>query len=578
MKSMRGFGTVTRDERRRADRFYDALMGVRTRTRTRAPFPRTVESYEAVEQAPPMEQPAPQPPAPQPPAPAPAVQPQQPYLPAGGRNFVPQQGAFNCKPAAFVVTPASFLPERTADPRAAIDAALTASGLDAAQRARVDRTGLVEIATEFGAAALTELFARLRWSADDIANWGERSNRQMLVPRLLIHIPGHFRELARRAPDAREAFLLECLGWLLMSHVRGAVANATRQSWWIPPAPSFVTVIPDPLPPMSAEVRRLFMRYLFIDTTMPASQWNGKLAAWGSSLAGRQWQAEISAPQPGRPFYASLAAVPAHVNTAVPRAAFTTAWDQRVAATDAAHPPDPTGAAAVTLEGLKNAVALRDCDNSDPRLPAGSMPPLKLQGLEFTYEFPRTRGTTIKSLQLMRELHPVYTVLFQAVYDLGWNDLLYHCEGGGCFRGTKLAADASVTIAGASVAVVPFSHPDATTVTRVNTNMSAKQRAAVVRAERAARTISEHGNGVANDYNVAENDQRIAARPFGSMDPRIVAIFEAFHFTWGACFPMTDPMHFQYCQAPCAPAAANAGALGPVVSPRLLLPVTTAIA
>jgi hypothetical protein len=32
-------------------------------------------------------------------------------------------------------------------------------------------------------------------------------------------------------------------------------------------------------------------------------------------------------------------------------------------------------------------------------------------------------------------------------------------------------------------------------------------------------------------------------------------------------------MHFDYCQAPCAPAAANAGTLGPVVTPRLLMPI-----
>ena len=57
--------------------------------------------------------------------------------------------------------------------------------------------------------------------------------------------------------------------------------------------------------------------------------------------------------------------------------------------------------------------------------------------------------------------------------------------------------------------------------------------------------MSEHGLGAAIDFNVTENDQGIAARPFGSMDPRIVAIFEAFHFRFGACFNPTDPMHFE---------------------------------
>jgi hypothetical protein len=30
------------------------------------------------------------------------------------------------------------------------------------------------------------------------------------------------------------------------------------------------------------------------------------------------------------------------------------------------------------------------------------------------------------------------------------------------------------------------------------------------------------------------------------MDPRIVALFEAFRFTWGRSFSTPDPMHFDY--------------------------------
>jgi hypothetical protein len=58
----------------------------------------------------------------------------------------------------------------------------------------------------------------------------------------------------------------------------------------------------------------------------------------------------------------------------------------------------------------------------------------------------------------------------------------------------------------------------------------------------------------------------VAGRPFGSMDPRLVALFEAFHFRWGAGFNPTDPHHFDYCQAACAPAAA-AGRLAPPAGP-----------
>lgn len=489
---------------------------------------------------------------------APATQ--QPYLPPGGRNFVPQAGTFNCAPTPYAVIPASFLPRPTSNPDAAIETALTAAGLNATQRRQVTRAGLVPIAREFGGPALTELIARLRWSAADIARrgWG-RGADSMLVQRLLIHIPGHFRELARRAPDAREAFLLECLGWLLMDTLRNRVAAATRKRWWIPPAPDFVTAVPNPVPPASAEIQRLFTRHLYIDTRMTAGQWNGRLNAWQTGLAGRQWRAEVFGTQPGLPFYASLAPVPAHVNTAAVRANFAAAWTQRLADADAAHAPHAAGAMVVTLAGLRNALSLRRCDNGNPHLPAGTLSRLSLQGLELAYNFPMQVGaTTIRRLTLLQQLHPVYTALFRTIKELGWNDLLYQTSGGGCFRGIKHGAASRVNIGGTSVLVNPFNNPNATTVNRINTNFTPAQRTRVVQATRTARRMSEHGLGAAIDVNVPENGQRIAGRAFGSMDPRITAVFEAFHFRWGACFTTTDPMHFEYCSATCAPAAAPA--------------------
>ena len=58
----------------------------------------------------------------------------------------------------------------------------------------------------------------------------------------------------------------------------------------------------------------------------------------------------------------------------------------------------------------------------------------------------------------------------------------------------------------------------------------------------AARRMSEHSLGIAVDLNVFENAQNTA----GSMDPRIVALFEAFRFRWGKGFAVPDPMHFEY--------------------------------
>jgi hypothetical protein len=429
------------------------------------------------------------------------------------------------------------------------------------------------IATEFGTSALTELIARLRWPVDDIVQFGQGTG-SMLAPRLLIHVPGHFRELARRAPDAREAFVLECTGWLLMAGLRTALASAIRKTVWVPPAPPWVTAVPNPVPPVTREVSQLLLRYLLVDTTMTADQWNMQLVAWGTGLAGRQWQAEVAAPQPGRPFYASLATIPAHVSTVAVRAAYDTAWQQKRADADARHAPHAAAATTITLDGLLNAIELRadNCDNDNPHLPTGLIGSLQFPGLQMAYDFPRPKRT-VTGLPLMRVLHPVYTALFSAIRDLGWNDLLFECEGGACFRGVHHSPTVKVTVGGTQIKINPFKDPDATMVTRLNTLATAGDRTIVVNACRAARTLSQHGLGAAIDFNVPENQPGSSTRPFGSMDPRIVAIFEAFHFRFGGCFNPRDPMHFEYCETPCAPASANAGTLGRVITPRMLLPL-----
>ncbi len=535
---------VTRRMRREADLFFEELTGVSVRPGARRlRSGRSPEGYELFEQAP------------QPAAP-------QPYLPSGGRNFVPQAGTFNCAPASFTVLPASFVPSPTTNTTAAIDAALTAAGLDPGQRGRISRPGLVPIAAALGASALREVFARLRWSAAEIVDRGRTADgvHGMLVPRLLIHVPGHFRELARRAPTAVEAFVLECLGWQMMSSLRDAVDVATRRRWWIPPAPDFVTPVPNPPPSVSAEVRQLILRLGVLDDTMPFGQWNGRFQAWATGLAGRQWHAEINAAQPGRPFYASLVTVPPHVSTAAARAAFATAWAQRVSDTDTRFPPLAAGATQVTLSGLQGAAALRECENDNPHLLAGALANLRLQGLELAFEFPITVGRrTVTQLPLMTQLHPVYTALFRAIKELGWNDLMYQTSGAGCFRGIKHGASVRVNDGGTLITVNPFDAPNATTVRRINTLFTPPQRAHAIHVARdVAHTMSDHGLGAAIDIDVFENEQSVAARPHGSMDPRLVAIFEAFHFRWGACFGTTDPMHFEYCQAACAPAPLTA--------------------
>ncbi|HET9653274.1 MAG TPA: M15 family metallopeptidase, partial [Usitatibacter sp.] len=435
-------------------------------------------------------------------------------------------------------------------------------------RGRISRGALTPIAAAFGPAALSELFSRLRWSPAFITQQGSTAT-SMLVPRLLIHVVGHFRELARRAPSAVEAFVLECLGWAMLSNLRQAIDTATGRRLWIPPAPDFVTAVPNPIPAVSAEVRQLITRLGFIDTVMPAGDWNARFASWRRGLAGRQWDAEVNAAQPGLPLYASLLTVPAHVNTAAARAAFTVAWNQRLGDTDTAHTPIPAGAAQVTLSGLQNAASLRRCDNGNPHIPANTFGILNLQGLELVEGFPAVAGgpNIVRRLTLLNQILPVCTALFRAVRELGWNDLVYETEGATCFRGVKHNPRVTVNVGGNPVTVAPFNAPTAATVNQINNLATAAQRNAVIAAARSARTLSDHGMGLAIDINFPENVDNVAARPFGSMDPRVVALFEAFDFRWGACFNPTDPHHFDYCVNACAPApvaATPAPASGPL--------------
>jgi len=59
-----------------------------------------------------------------------------------------------------------------------------------------------------------------------------------------------------------------------------------------------------------------------------------------------------------------------------------------------------------------------------------------------------------------------------------------------------------------------------------------------------ARGLSSHSWAIACDVNWAENP----VGRVGTMDPRIVAAFEARGFRWGGRWKTRDDMHFQYCR------------------------------
>jgi hypothetical protein len=436
------------------------------------------------------------------------------YVPAGGRTYAPASdpAAFRCPPSPLSVTAASELPATAPDPGTSVRSALAAVGVGRDDLAAFERAGgmagLRPFASRFGPSALTELFTRLRYEPGQLVS-PPGSRAAFLPARLLLAVPGHFRELARRAPSAEEAHALENLGWLHMASLRDEIATATGSRWWLPAAPEFAGPFPDPLPPLSSEVQGVVLSSLFIDTTMARSDYLARFGTWDRGLPGRAWRLEAGLTPdpagPARPFYPVLASVPAPVDVAAERRQVDQAWAGRIAATDARLPK-------LSDDSTEE---LRRCDES--YLPAGLMTHASLRGLALVTDFPVTEGEVrhklLHGLNVLAIIQPAFEAVFETVHGLGWGDLLFQCGGTLCFRGVRLPEDPH--------------HPG--------------------RRQRAARSPSNHSYGLAIDVQTFENGQGGA----GSLDPRIVSLFEAFRFRWGRCFPVPDPMHFEYCGAEC---------------------------
>jgi len=282
----------------------------------------------------------------------------------------------------------------------------------------------------------------------------------------------------------------------------------------------------------------------FVDNLFVYQQYDRLFTDWRDGLAGRQWREETLGSNPGRLFYSHLVSIPAHRQTATERAQFSHAFAAMVADADRDFPtraPDE-----ISLNGLRKTEALRRCDNGNHHLPRGAWREADLRGIELVPSMlyplrlrPGRRPRVYRRLPVLAAIQPVFEGLFEALGQLGWNDLVYQSAGSGCFRGTKLRPGRF------------FRNPTPARLAELQAELPRNRRRAQ-RAMRAARRMSNHALGVAIDLNTFEND-RTGGRPFGSLDPRVVALFEAFSFRWGACFPQPDPMHFQYCQAPCAP-------------------------
>jgi hypothetical protein len=445
------------------------------------------------------------------------------YTPVGGRRYAPvaDAGLFRCAPTPIAVTEATLLSEPTTVPDDAMRTALRAVGVDVARVAQFEHGGGLEplrpIASLFGAAPLAQLLRRLRYAPERLVRpphsydsdheaahrLGVRSTAALLSSRLLLAVPGHFRELARRAPGAEEAYALENLGWLLVNALRSEIAAGGGPNWWVPPLPQFAAPFANPLPPVGQEVQRLILHTALIDPTISYGQYRERFEAWAGGLAGRIWRFETglepSLMGPGRPFYPELVTIPAAVNVTAARQQIDQLWQQRVAAVD--------GGPGSLEERTKS---LRTCDNTwieNLHLLSAT----SLGGLGLTYHFPvLAQGPVVRRVQVLHAVAHVFDALFTTAAQLGWNDLLFNTEGAGCFRGRK--------------------HPPSS-----GTYHSI------------ARVLSDHGYGLAFDVNVFENQQGT----HGVMDPRLVALFEAFRFRWGRCFATPDPHHFEYCGDAC---------------------------
>jgi hypothetical protein len=432
------------------------------------------------------------------------------YAPPGARTYTPGTDAtiFRTAPDPVGVTPATEWPQAAPDGDAATTGALRALGV-AADRitafGTAGMTALRPIASAFGQAALVELARRLRYSAARLAQAPHSYDREadltrafgravprpaILAMRLLLAIPGHFRQLARRAPAEDEAYALETLGWLLMHALAAEVRTATSLDFWLPAPPAFAGRFPASVPGVSPQVTQLITARRLTDTSVDAAAYRTRFTTWQSGAPGRAWRLETGRDTtPGRaaaaPFYPSLFTIPGTINIAAERSQVARAWAQRLADVDAGRTSKP----------------LTDCDNTYmARL--GLTTPIPLKGLQLRTHFPSpATASTLTTLTGLAAVRTAFEAAFQAVVDLGWNDLLFETQGMGCFRGKKIPGNPA-----------------------------------------AARRMSEHSLGIAIDLNVFENGQNTT----GSMDPRLVALFEAYRFRWGKGFPTPDPMHFEY--------------------------------
>ncbi len=466
------------------------------------------------------------------------------YLPPAPNLYQPSanRAIFTCVPTPVQIPQATLFPTRPTDTDQTIEQVLAFMGLSQQDIRRFrDRRGfntLRPIVQHFGD-AFSELLIRLRYPVGWLKAPREShdirgvNQEEKLGPRLLLTIPGHFRELARRTNNPVEAFGLENTGWLMMESLRNQIDLDTGHRWWLPPVPDFVTKFPGNLPAFSTQLNDLIIDLGLTDSNVSLVQYNAKQSGWEAGLPGQFWRAETGQNlnlTPGLPFYPELVTIPAGVNVAREIAQIDAAWQTHRQAVETAHPINDRMTPEERLTVMNRITGiLTDRNTDNPASIRNLFGRASYGGVALAYNFPQIEGDTIVRTygRVLTRLVPAVEAVFQVVRELGWNDLLFHTAGSQLFRGTVNGGTPTAKY-------------------------------------RSARNISKHAYGMALDLNEVENPLSGHA----SMNPRIVALFESFGFTWGDCFSSNkDPHHFEYNGNPYVRmASANARAIGRVIS------------
>jgi hypothetical protein len=447
-----------------------------------------------------------------------------------GQPYTPSQAAFKCTPTYPVVQPATFMPQPTRLGDLAAAAALKAYGLSTTQigqhRAQAVKY-LAPFAGLFGLSAFIELLHRLHYSAGKLltppedldstasqASLGQAPGPAKLAARLLLCVPGHFRELARRAADEAQAHTVESMGWVLAEWLRDQIAAQTRYSFWIPTSPPFVNASRHILIAEMASLPLAFKvaEHTLFDKPGYEKSYQQAFTQWRDGPAGKAWRLETgmdkasSGAGPGLPFYPEVVAarIPPHVNIASAQQKARSVWASAVQW------------AMINKPGVPDRIKwLTNPDNKGSYLAKTGLTfkPVPLGGLEMTYSYPiltshkrdLLAGATVRVLS---SLVPAFSGVFATIHDLGWNDLMFQKQGTLAFRGEK---------SGGTV-----------------TQQKKLARALI---------LSNHGWGAAIDVNHFENP---IGNPVSRIDPRIVALWEGFGFKYLGCENYPDPHHFQY--------------------------------